>query len=155
MLLVMKMDKALKGKDIPVAVLRNNYINGVDKYNYEKFMVDFINNSKLVDEKEGAPFYHQEEQSNSEADASNGFYDIDFKILCEPEQMHARTATGIRIFKTQEGNTAYSLAPKNKQEMGFYNMMNVFIKWPSILTYGYKIDDDKLLKAVNVIKKLY
>lgn len=148
------MDKALKGKDIPVAVLRNNYINGVDKYNYEKFMVDFINNSKLVDEKEGAPFYHQEEQSNSEADASNGFYDIDFKILCEPEQMHARTATGIRIFKTQEGNTAYSLAPKNKQEMGFYNMMNVFIKWPSILTYGYKIDDDKLLKAVNVIKKL-
>ena len=33
-------------------------------------------------------------------------------------------------------------------------MMNVFIKWPSILTYGYKIDDDKLLKAVNVIKKL-
>lgn len=100
MLLVMKMDKALMGKDIPVAVLRNNYINGVDKYNYEKFMVDFINNSKLVDEKEGTPFYHQEEQSNSEADASNGFYDIDFKILCEPEQMHARTATGIRIFKT-------------------------------------------------------
>lgn len=37
MLLVMKMDKALMGKDIPVAVLRNNYINGVDKYNYEKF----------------------------------------------------------------------------------------------------------------------
>lgn len=35
MLLVMKMDKALMGKDIPVAVLRNNYINGVDKYNYE------------------------------------------------------------------------------------------------------------------------
>ena len=69
MLLVMKMDKALMGKDIPVAVLRNNYINGVDKYNYEKFMVDFINNSKLVDEKEGTPFYHQEEQSNSEADA--------------------------------------------------------------------------------------
>ena len=65
----MKMDKALMGKDIPVAVLRNNYINGVDKYNYEKFMVDFINNSKLVDEKEGTPFYHQEEQSNSEADA--------------------------------------------------------------------------------------
>lgn len=31
----MKMDKALMGKDIPVAVLRNNYINGVDKYNYE------------------------------------------------------------------------------------------------------------------------
>lgn len=56
----MKMDKALMGKDIPVAVLRNNYINGVDKYNYEKFMVDFINNSKLVDEKEGTPFYHQE-----------------------------------------------------------------------------------------------
>ena len=105
MVLVMKMNKVLIGKEIPVAVLRNNYINGVDKYNYEKFMVDFINNSKMVDEKEGASFYHQEEQSNSEADASNGFYDIDFKILCEPEQMHARTATGIRIFKTQEGNT--------------------------------------------------
>lgn len=114
----MKMNKVLMEKEIPVAVLRNNYINGVDKYNYEKFMIDFINNSKLVDEKEGASFYHQEEQSNSEADASNGFYDIDFKILCEPEQMHARISTSMRIFKTQEGNTAYSLAPKNKQEMG-------------------------------------
>ena len=37
----MKMNKVLIGKEIPVAVLRNNYINGVDKYNYEKFMVDF------------------------------------------------------------------------------------------------------------------
>ena len=52
----MKMNKVLIGKEIPVAVLRNNYINGVDKYNYEKFMVDFINNSKMVDEKEGASF---------------------------------------------------------------------------------------------------
>ena len=138
----MKMDKVLMGKEIPVSVLRNNYINGVNKYNYEKFMIDFINNSKLVNEK-GASFCYQEEQSNSEADASNGFYDIDFKILCEPEQMHARISTGMRIFKTQEGNIAYSLAPKNKQEMGFYNMMNVFIKWPLILTDGYKIDDDK------------
>lgn len=81
MVLVMKMNKVLIGKEIPVAVLRNNYINGVDKYNYEKFMVDFINNSKMVDEKEGASFYHQEEQSNSEADASNRFYDIDFDLI--------------------------------------------------------------------------
>lgn len=51
MVLVMKMNKVLMGKEIPVAVLRNNYINGVDKYNYEKFMIDFINDSKLVDEK--------------------------------------------------------------------------------------------------------
>ena len=52
-----------------------------DKYNYEKFMIDFINDSKLVDEKKGASFCHQEEQSNSEADASNGFYDIDFDLI--------------------------------------------------------------------------
>lgn len=77
----MKMNKVLMEKEIPVVVLRNNYINGVDKYNYEKFMIDFINNSKLVDEKEGASFYHQEEQSNSEADASNRFYDIDFDLI--------------------------------------------------------------------------
>lgn len=77
----MKMNKVLMEKEILVAVLRNNYINGVDKYNYEKFMIDFTNNSKLVDEKEGASFYHQEEQSNSEADAPNGFYDIDFDLI--------------------------------------------------------------------------
>ena len=44
-------------------------------------MIDFINDSKLVDEKKGASFCHQEEQSNSEADASNGFYDIDFDLI--------------------------------------------------------------------------
>ena len=153
MLLVIKMGEDWNEKEIPVAVLRNNFINGIDNYNYEKFMVDFINNSKLIDAKGGVPFWHQEEQSNSEADAFNGLYDIDFKILCEPEQMHARTSTGMRIFKTKDGNIAYSLA-NNKQEMGYYNMMRVFIKWPRILTDGYKIGDDKLLKAVNVIKKL-
>lgn len=42
MVLVMKMNKVLMEKEIPVAVLRNNYINGVDKYNYEKFMINFI-----------------------------------------------------------------------------------------------------------------
>ena len=47
----MKMNKVLMEKEIHVAVLRNNCINGVDKYNYEKFMIDFINDSKLVDEK--------------------------------------------------------------------------------------------------------
>lgn len=52
----MKMNKVLMEKEIPVAVLRNNYINGVDKYNYEKFMIDFINDSKLVDEKKRSFF---------------------------------------------------------------------------------------------------
>lgn len=42
MVLVMKMNKVLMEKEIPVAVLRNNYINGVDKYNYEKFMINII-----------------------------------------------------------------------------------------------------------------
>ncbi len=76
----MKMNKVLMEKEIPVAVLRNNYINGVDKYNYEKFMIDFINNSKLVDEKEGASFYHQEEQSNSDGisvSRTNAFHNRD------------------------------------------------------------------------------
>lgn len=45
------MNKILRQRKIPVAVLRNNYIRGIDKYNYEKYMVDFINHSKLVDEK--------------------------------------------------------------------------------------------------------
>ena len=48
MVLVMKMNKVLMEKEIPVAVLRNNYINGVDKYNYEKFMIDFEASSTSV-----------------------------------------------------------------------------------------------------------
>ncbi len=50
------MNKILRQRKIPVAVLRNNYIRGIDKYNYEKYMVDFINHSKLVDEKGGLRF---------------------------------------------------------------------------------------------------
>lgn len=114
---------------------------------------DFINNSKLVDEKEGASFYHQEEQSNSESDAFNGFYDIDFKILCEPEQMHALTSNSMQIYKTNTGNTAYAIS-KNTKPMGYYNMMKVFVDRPLILTDGNVIGDDQLLNAVNVIKKL-
>lgn len=30
------MNKILRQRKIPVAVLRNNYIRGIDKYNYEK-----------------------------------------------------------------------------------------------------------------------
>lgn len=147
------MNKILRKRKIPVAVLRNNYIRGIDKYNYEKYMVDFINHSKLVDEKGGLRFHHQEEQSNSESDAFNGFYDIDFKILCEPEQMHALTSNSMQIYKTNTGNTAYAIS-KNTKSMGYYSMMGVFDKWPLILTDGYIIDDDKLFKAVKVIKKM-
>lgn len=153
MLLVIKMDKDLIEKKIPVVVLRNNFIKGDDKYNYENYIVDFINYSKLVDEKDGQFFHHQEEQSNSEADASNGFYDIDFKILCEPEQIHALTSNSMQIYKTNRETTAFAM-PKSAKSMGYYNMMRVFIKWPRILTDGYEIGDDKLLKAVNVIKKM-
>ena len=147
------MNKVLKQRKIPVAVLRNNYIRGIDKYNYEKYMVDFINHSKLVDEKGGQHFHHQEEQSNSESDAFNGFYDIDFKILCEPEQMHALTSNSMQIYKTNRGTTAYAIS-KNTKSMGYYSMMRVFVDQPLILTDGYIIDDDKLFKAVKVIKKM-
>lgn len=147
------MNKVLKQRKIPVAVLRNNYIRGIDKYNYEKYMVDFINHSKLVDEKGGQHFHHQEEQSNSESDAFNGFYDIDFKILCEPEQMHALTSNSMQIYKTNRGTTAYAIS-KNTKPMGYYSMMRVFVDQPLILTDGYIIDDDKLFEAVKVIKKM-
>lgn len=147
------MNKILRKWKIPVAVLRNNYIRGIDKYNYEKYMVDFINHSKLVDEKGGLRFHHQEEQSNSESDAFNGFYDIDFKILCEPEQMHALTSNSMQIYKTNTGNTAYAIS-KNTKPMGYCNMMRVFVDRPLILTDGNVIGDDQLLNAVNVIKKL-
>lgn len=147
------MNKILRQRKIPVAVLRNNYIRGINKYNYEKYMVDFINHSKLVDEKGGLRFHHQEEQSNSESDAFNGFYDIDFKILCEPEQMHALTSNSMQIYKTNRGTTAYAIS-KNTKSMGYYNMMRVFVDQPLILTDGYIIDDNKLLKAVKVIKKM-
>ncbi|WP_443669890.1 hypothetical protein, partial [Holdemanella porci] len=141
------MNKILRQRKIPVAVLRNNYIRGIDKYNYEKYMVDFINHSKLVDEKGGLRFHHQEEQSNSESDAFNGFYDIDFKILCEPEQMHALTSNSMQIYKTSRGNTAYAIS-KNTKSMGYYNMMRVFVDRPLILTDGNIIGNDQLLNAV-------
>ena len=147
------MNKILRQSKIPVAVLRNNYIRGIGKYNYEKYMVDFINHSKLVNEKGGLRFHHQEEQSNSESDAFNGFYDIDFKILCEPEQMHALTSNSMQIYKTNTGNTAYAIS-KNTKPMGYYNMMKVFVDRPLILTDGNVIGDDQLLNAVNVIKKI-
>lgn len=147
------MNKILRKRKIPVAVLRNNYIRGIDKYNYEKYMVDFINHSKLVDEKGGLRFHHQVEQSNSESDAFNGFYDIDFKILCEPKQMHALTSNSMQIYKTNTGNTAYAIS-KNTKPMGYYNMMKVFVDRPLILTDGNVIGDDQLLNAFNVIKKL-
>ena len=147
------MNKILRQWKIPVAVLRNNYIRGIDKYNYEKYMVDFINHSKLVDEKGGLRFHHQEEQSNSESDAFNGFYDIDFKILCEPEQMHALTSNSMQICKTNRGTLAFAI-PKSKKSMGYYDMMKVFVNWPLMLTDGYIIDDEKILKAVKTIKKL-
>ena len=38
--------------------------------------------------------------------------------------------------------------------MGYYSMMRVFVDQPLILTDGYIIDDDKLFKAVKVIKKM-
>lgn len=78
-------------KQLPTPVIINNFIDG-HQTNYEQYLNDFINSSKLIKDKGNKKFVlrKHEEQSQGQPDIYNPLYELDFKILIDTKYMEAK-----------------------------------------------------------------
>lgn len=96
--------------------------NSNDKYNYEKYLLEFVNSSKIRNDYYGKEFFYNYNQSNGECDVSNGFYNLDFKLFI-PAASVFNLNDGIYI--ESDGAIIYSDSKKHG-EYTLYNYLGLY-----------------------------
>lgn len=96
----------IKNRIIDIAYLKRKRSGPDQDFNYEQILIDLLNRSKMVEEK-GGFFHHNDIQNNKECDASNGIYDIDFKLLVNENTMKTKDKMEISTSELSKGVTAY------------------------------------------------
>ncbi len=115
--------KEILVKQLPAAVIVKNFISG-HLADYEEYLRDFINLSKMVTEKGNEKFVLREhrDQSDGQSDIYNSFYELDFKILIDPKYMEGKNLLSRSITEIVPGVTAYGNSKVNgKQQACFIN----------------------------------
>lgn len=85
------MDKNLKVSLLPTMLFVKNFIDGETDCNYEKYIVEFLNNSNWFRSKvENKKFFWRKNQDQGECDAFAGKYELDFKLLVSSTACQAR-----------------------------------------------------------------
>ena len=110
-------------EQLPAAVIVKNFIKGHPADN-EEYLRDFINVSKLVKENKNEKFILRKhhEQSDRQSDIYNSEYELDFKILIDPNYMEGKNLLSRSITEIAPGVTAYGNSKVNgKQQACFIN----------------------------------
>lgn len=94
-------------KPLPAAVVIKNFVEG-HKADYEEYLTEFINLSKLVIDKGNEKFVLRKpkEQSQGQNDIYNSFYELDFKILVDSDYMEAKNMFSHSLVELFPGVTA-------------------------------------------------
>lgn len=108
-------------EQLPAAVIVKNFIQGHSADN-EEYLRDFINLSKLVTENKKFTLRKHHEQSDGQSDIYNSHYELDFKILIDPQYMEGKNLLSRSITEIAPGVTAYGNSKINgKQQACFIN----------------------------------
>lgn len=75
-------DSSLTVKFLPEWLVIKNFVEGDPNCNYEKYLVEFLNNSAWFRNKvKNELFVWREKQDHGECDTFAGGYELDFKLL--------------------------------------------------------------------------
>lgn len=116
----------LQIKSLPTAVIIKDYIDG-HPANYEEYLTEFINASKLVQEKGNEKFRlrDQKEQSQGQNDVYNSFYELDFKFLVDGGYMEGKRLLSPSITEYCPGVTAIGPSKKSGSQLA-YDILKCF-----------------------------
>lgn len=141
----MKKEHKIRIKMLNIAFINKKFINDKnnkdDQYNYEKYLLEFINNSKLVKEYSNQRFHHILNQSNGESDITNTLYDMDFKLLIPQDTVEKLSNYSSQIVKLADGVITYC----DSKQHGNYTIYNYL----GLLNHKTKND------IVNIKNKKY
>ncbi len=119
-------DNPLQIKTLPASVIIKNYIEG-HPANCEEYLTDFINASKLVQDKGNDRFRlrDQKEQSQGQNDVYNSFYELDFKLLVDEGYMEGKRLLSPSITEYCPGVTGISSSKKSGSQV-VYDILKCF-----------------------------
>lgn len=103
-------DSTLQEKMLDAPLIIKGFVNDEPECNYELYLTELINHSKLFMQKsEGEAFKWEEHQSHGECDAVSKNYSIDYKLLATRSSLQGLRETSSRITKNAEGGIAFGL----------------------------------------------
>lgn len=103
-------DPTLQEKMLDAPLIIEGFVNDEPECNYELYLTELINHSKLFMQKsEGEAFKWEEHQSHGECDAVSKNYSIDYKLLATRSSLQGLRETSSRITKIAEGGIAFGL----------------------------------------------
>ena len=106
-------DENLKADLLPAPIFIKDFVQGEKDCNYEKYLVEFLNNSIWFREKvHFLKFVWQEKQDNGELDAYAGDYGLDFKLLVSTTACQARRELSSSKYVLANGIVATSTPNK-------------------------------------------
>ena len=160
----MKYDKnKLCIKQLPPAVIIKNYIKG-HPADYEQYLIEFINSSKLVKDKGNEKFIlrKHEEQSQGQSDIYNTVYELDFKILVDTDYMEAKKLLSKSIAEICPGVIVVGDSESKKTEscfdivkcFRFKSLKELMDIESGILKYPESRSIKKVLNKITVDKNL-
>lgn len=123
------MNNKIRIKILNIAFINKRFIkdnrNLNDKYNYEKYLLDFVNYSRIVDDNYNEKFNYNINQHNGECDITNEYYDLDFKLLIPTDTVANLNLYSDGISIDDNGAITYSVS-KGHGKYPIYNYLGLF-----------------------------
>lgn len=103
-------DKTLYEKKLDAPLIIRDYVNDDPKCNYERYLTELVNHSKLFMRKsKGAVFEWVEHQDHGECDAVSQNYSVDYKLLATRSSLQGLRETSSSIHRIEEGFYAFGV----------------------------------------------
>lgn len=114
----------LSKKIIPAPLVLNNYVNGLPKYSYEEYLLEFINLSNEFKKLSQGEMYHfPSSEAHSENDCISSKYSLDFKLIETTSYFYGLRNYSFRYSKLSNGCIATYSSIKKKKTRNMYLLM--------------------------------
>lgn len=114
----------LSERIIPAPLVLNNYVNGLPKYSYEEYLLEFINLSNEFKKLSQGEMYHSPySEAHSENDCISANYSLDFKLIETASYFYGLRNYSFQYSKLSNGCIA-TLSARKKGSTRMYLLMS-------------------------------
>jgi len=100
-------DLTMRAKLLEAPLINKNFVQGEQKCNYEKYLLELVNKSLWFSEHFPGGFVSPTSEANGECDAINENYRLDFKLFAAKTALRANNLLSPQIIKMKDGVIAY------------------------------------------------
>lgn len=100
-------DLTMRARLLPAPLINKGFVRGEPDCNYEKYLLELLNNSLWFSENFPGGFISPKSEANGECDAVNPYYQLDFKLFAAETALRARNLLYPQIEKMIDGATVY------------------------------------------------